>query len=199
MPASSARWMMRMLSSWSGLPQLPNIIAPRQSGETFRPVLPRFRYSMLYPRYQSHTGGTVSRVQQLLHLLQPGVEALEHEVAALGGGQGRAEEVALKLVAAEPLEPAHLLLLLDPLGDHVDLQAHGEGDHRRRHLLAAAGLADGVHEGAVELEGVDREGGEIGERGVAGAEVVDGDPHPQLLEAAQDGERRLGVLPGEGP
>ncbi len=29
-PASSAAWMIRMLSSWSGLPHAPNIIAPRQ-------------------------------------------------------------------------------------------------------------------------------------------------------------------------
>jgi hypothetical protein len=33
-PASSARWMMRVESSWSVLPQAPNIIVPRQSFET---------------------------------------------------------------------------------------------------------------------------------------------------------------------
>ena len=42
-PASSARWMMRMQSSWSVLPQAPNIIAPRQSGLTFIPVVPSVR------------------------------------------------------------------------------------------------------------------------------------------------------------
>src|SRR5215210_1421071 len=46
MPASSAAWMMRMLSSWSGLPHAPNIIAPRQSGETLTPVRPSERCSM---------------------------------------------------------------------------------------------------------------------------------------------------------
>jgi hypothetical protein len=30
MPKSKALWMMRMQSSWSGLPSPPNIIAPRQ-------------------------------------------------------------------------------------------------------------------------------------------------------------------------
>src|SRR4051794_39612989 len=45
-PASSARWMMRTESSWSGLPHAPNIIAPRQSGLTFIPVRPRVRCSM---------------------------------------------------------------------------------------------------------------------------------------------------------
>src|SRR3954465_294101 len=45
-PASSARWMMRIESSWSVLPQAPNIIAPRQSGLTFTPVRPSGRSSM---------------------------------------------------------------------------------------------------------------------------------------------------------
>src|SRR3954447_8191639 len=45
-PASSARWMMRIESSWSVLPQAPNIIAPRQSGLTCTPVRPRARSSM---------------------------------------------------------------------------------------------------------------------------------------------------------
>src|SRR5919197_45174 len=44
-PASSARWMIRIDSSWSGLPQAPNIIAPRQSGLTWTPVATRGRYS----------------------------------------------------------------------------------------------------------------------------------------------------------
>src|SRR3954454_22455252 len=46
MPASSARWMMRIESVWSVLPQAPNIIVPRQSFETWTPVRPRGRYSM---------------------------------------------------------------------------------------------------------------------------------------------------------
>jgi hypothetical protein len=46
MPASSARWMMRMESSWSVLPQAPSIIVPRQSFETRTPVRPSGRYSM---------------------------------------------------------------------------------------------------------------------------------------------------------
>jgi len=41
MPASSALWMMRTDSSWSGSPQDPNIIAPRHRGLTLMPVRPR--------------------------------------------------------------------------------------------------------------------------------------------------------------
>ena len=39
-PASSAAWMIRIESSWSGLPQAPNIIAPRQNLLTETPVRP---------------------------------------------------------------------------------------------------------------------------------------------------------------
>src|SRR5919204_4649961 len=46
MPASRARWMMRIESSWSGLPQAPNIIAPRQGGLPPTPVRPSGRVSM---------------------------------------------------------------------------------------------------------------------------------------------------------
>ena len=45
-PASSARWMIRIESSWSVLPQAPNIIVPRQSLETWTPVRPSVRWSM---------------------------------------------------------------------------------------------------------------------------------------------------------
>src|SRR4051812_8445765 len=53
MPASSARWMILIESSWSGLPQAPNIMAPRQSGLTWTPVLPSVRYSIprTYPSF----------------------------------------------------------------------------------------------------------------------------------------------------
>src|SRR2546426_6692414 len=45
MPASSARWMIRIESSWSVLPQAPNIIAPRHRGLTLTPVVPSVRCS----------------------------------------------------------------------------------------------------------------------------------------------------------
>src|SRR5271154_3959670 len=42
-PASSARWMMRIDSSWSVSPQAPNIIAPGHRLLTGTPVFPRYR------------------------------------------------------------------------------------------------------------------------------------------------------------
>src|SRR4029450_1271284 len=46
-PASRARWMIAMDSSWSGLPQAPNIMAPRQRGLTWTPVRPSGRSCMV--------------------------------------------------------------------------------------------------------------------------------------------------------
>src|SRR3954469_2740328 len=67
MPASSARWMIRIESLWSVLPQAPNIIAPRQSGLTCTPVRPSGRISM---------AATLRRAMSLLLLkltLAPGL------------------------------------------------------------------------------------------------------------------------------
>src|SRR5215207_5263383 len=48
--------MMRIESSWSVLPQAPNIIVPRQSFETWTPVRPSGRYSMGVLSLRSEVG-----------------------------------------------------------------------------------------------------------------------------------------------
>ena len=59
--------------------------------------------------------------------------------------------------------------------------------------LALAALGQLGDEGAVDLQHVDRELAQVGERGVAGAEVVDGDPDPERLQLAQPPRGFLGV------
>jgi len=46
-------------------------------------------------------------------------------------------------------------------------------------------VADALHERAVDLEGIDREPLEVAERGIAGAEVVDGELDPEGLEGLE--------------
>src|SRR6185503_7057722 len=53
MPASRAAATMRPASALSV--RSPNIIVPRQTGETFRPLRPRFRYSMEAPENRGRT------------------------------------------------------------------------------------------------------------------------------------------------
>ena len=104
-------------------------------------------------------------------------------------GSARREEVALGVVAAEPAQLRELGLVLDPLGDHVQREGAGHADDRlddRRALLLDP---ERVDEGAVDLQRVEGEAVEVGERGVAGAEVVEDEPHADLAERLQGGHR----------
>src|SRR5205814_6964718 len=68
-PASSARWMIRIDSSWAELPQAPKFIVPRQSGLTWTPVAPSGRYFM---RSSLSAGLQAARsAADLGHVFQP--------------------------------------------------------------------------------------------------------------------------------
>ncbi|HEX3212388.1 MAG TPA: hypothetical protein VH016_07445, partial [Actinomycetota bacterium] len=51
-----------------------------------------------------------------------------------------------------------------------------------------------VHERLVDLDRVDRHLAQVGERGVAGAEVVDGQVHPEPLELVKADDGHLQVV-----
>src|SRR5450755_4091430 len=82
--------MMRIDSSWSALPQLPNIIAPRQSGLTFTPVRPRVLWSMCETYRRPRTGrrreGSAGRS--------------DRDVA---GARGRADHAWRRRILSQPL------------------------------------------------------------------------------------------------
>ena len=104
--------------------------------------------------------------------------------------------MALGVVAAEAAQLRELRLVFDPLGDHVEREGPRHADDRlddRRPLLLDA---ERVDEGAVDLERVEREAVEVGERRVAGAEVVEDEPHAELAERLQG---RLGASPTPRP
>src|ERR671923_2205015 len=52
-------------------------------------------------------------------------------------------------------------------------------------------VLDALDEGAVDLDHVDREAPQLAERREAGAEVVDGDPHPELVQLLELGASTL--------
>src|SRR3954447_18940005 len=81
MPASSAAWMIRIESSWSVLPHSPNIIAPRQSGLTLTPVVPRLRSCM--------APNLVDRCEAGLKSVARGAQVEPPHARALGAGQAR--------------------------------------------------------------------------------------------------------------
>src|ERR1035437_8731094 len=82
------------------------------------------------------------------------------------------------MVGADGLEGVELVGGFDAFGDDADADGVGEvGDHLDEG--SAAGLVDLVGEGGVDLDGIDGKVLEVGEGGVAGTEVVDGDGHAE--------------------
>src|SRR5579875_3884996 len=97
---------------------------------------------------------------------------------------------ALRAVAADRAQRGGRGVGLDSLADRADAQRLGEPDQRpdRRQLVGAAGQPG--DQGGIELDLGDAEPGELGERRVAGAEVVEGETDPQVGKRP-DGSRRL--------
>ena len=93
-------------------------------------------------------------------------------------GRHRAGEVeALGQPAAQPAQLADVVDGLDPLGHHVERQRPGHRDDRLGDRGVARLRAEPVDERAVDLEHVERQAGQVAERRVAGAEVVEHQPN----------------------
>ena len=93
------------------------------------------------------------------------------------------EHEALAGVAPLEAQPLELHVVLDALGQGEQSERPSELDERvdeRGRVGRAVHLRD---ERPVDLEHVHRELPEVGQRRVAGAEVVDGDEDAELLEA----------------
>lgn len=108
----------------------------------------------------------------------------EEHVHRIGGGA--AEEVSLGLVGAEGAHELELFAGFDSLNDDLHMKVVG---HRQNRLDEGAGLrAHGqfADKGAIELEGIEEELGQIAEAGVAGTEVVHGNADAAAGEAADE-------------
>src|SRR5687768_17083030 len=93
-----------------------------------------------------------------------------------------ADEVALDEIAAAAFQVLALRLGLHAFADHLDVQGMRERHDGRDDgaLVMVAGHLGG--ERAVDLELVDREALQVGQAGVAGAEIVDHHRHAELLQ-----------------
>jgi hypothetical protein len=104
------------------------------------------------------------------------------------------EPAALAQLGAELAQLRRLLRRLDALAQHRRVQGVADLD-QRAHDRGALGVAGQLrHEGAVDLHQVDREAAQVGERRVAGAEVVHRQPHPEPRERMHRLQRGVLIL-----
>src|SRR5204863_4761785 len=103
-------------------------------------------------------------------------------------------EIALQEVTAAIPQELALHRGFDAFGDYLNLERVREGHDRRDDgalVLVPGHVGD---EGAVDLHLVHREALQVGEARVAGAEIVDGDRHAELLQAVERAQRDVAVL-----
>ncbi len=90
-------------------------------------------------------------------------------------------------MTAHPGQDAGLTCRLHPFGHQLQPQAVAHGDDGLHQAVAAGAVLDVHDEGAVDLERVERELGQVAERGIAGAEVVQRHAHAQRPQPRQHG------------
>src|SRR5947208_3885266 len=126
--------------------------------------------------------------------LRGGLRGREELPLEIRGRKRTREEEPLRLLTASRAQPLELPGTLDPLGRHGDPQAVGQ----RQDGVGDGGVARGsvhvVHERLVDLDAVGRKAGDIGERGIAGAEVIERDPAAELAQPLERGAPGGGVL-----
>src|SRR4051812_30228284 len=134
MPASSAAWMMRIDSSWSVLPHSPNIIAPRHSGLTLTPVLPKLRSCM--------AADLVDRGEPSLEAVARRAQIQAPHTCALRTGQARG---FVDVVVQPPRPVAQRLgvVIAEPL-DVVDLEAGAFERERHAAEMQRVGIGEDV-------------------------------------------------------
>ena len=97
---------------------------------------------------------------------------LQKALGKFVGRNWRGQQIALILVAAELSQCRQLPLRFHPLGSHTQVQAVGHGDDGPDDGGVVGIRLDVAHEGAVDLQRIDRQLFQIGERRIARSEIV---------------------------
>src|SRR5258706_11939631 len=173
--ASSSSRRMRRVTASNGAAWC----STNSSNATSSPVRNR---SMRYPSSTSIAHSVArSVVEQSIEHVARGHQA----VGSLLGERLREEE-ALRVLASERLQPMQLAQSLHPLGHDLDAEVVGQRDDGLHQLTMFVARIERGHEGAVDLQRVDRKVDEIGQRRIASAEVVDAKLDAELLHALEE-------------
>ena len=99
---------------------------------------------------------------------------------------------ALDLLHAQRAHGVQFILRLDPFGGRIHLQGIGQADNRRDDRgVPAFGAGHAANEALVDLDLVERRVLQIAERGIAGPEVVEREPHAQQLQLREHVRRGI--------
>jgi hypothetical protein len=104
---------------------------------------------------------------------------------------------ALGILAAYRAQEDHVVLGLDAFGHDLLSELVGKRDDGAQDHGSGAVLRARLHECAVDLDRIERKLGEIRERGIAGAEVVNGEAGARGRKLFKHRGRLLRVLHGE--
>src|SRR5271163_2201845 len=130
------------------------------------------------------------RIIDLVRLDQAQLPAADN---LLQGG-GAAEEVALRFVAAFPIENQKLALGLDAFSQNGDVEAVAQRHHRADDRLGRRTRLYLAHEGTIELDLVERKSPKRFERGVAGSKIIERNRHAERPDLTQGVQRASPVL-----
>ena len=109
----------------------------------------------------------------------------------------RVHEVALDELHAELPQHRHGVRVFDALGDGLDLELDGLFDQLLDHGLRLEIAGEVLHQRAVDLDEIERHGGQQLVGIAAGAEALERDAEAHLLERAELRHRRVHVLLGD--
>jgi hypothetical protein len=97
----------------------------------------------------------------------------------------RTDIVPLRQVTAPYRQFFQDLRLRDPLGNHRHAQIVTQADSSTNNDLVILVFQHSHHKGLINLDLRNRQATQVGQRGVAGAKIVDRDPHPDAGEVAE--------------
>lgn len=112
-----------------------------------------------------------------------------HAADELGIGLDRLRlpgEIALHLVAALQRQERELAFGLDALGENRNVQAvpeRDDGAHDRHRMVIIVEIAN---EDPVDLDLLEREGVQVGQRRISRSEIIERDMHAEQLQLTQD-------------
>ncbi len=121
--------------------------------------------------------------------VQPAVGAAACPFRQTGRGQRWAEIIALGDVATEAGQYLAGRAVFHPFGNRLEPQVVGEIDHGAHDRAGTRVLSHVLHEGPVDLEVVEWQIFEIGQRGIGSPKVVDGSVHAQGTQPTENGTR----------